>query len=146
MKAIVHVYSSAALGGVVYIVTSSQVASVSAFLSGILIDIDHIFDFLIFSREKFSVRNFFSWCDDGRWEKISMPFHSYELYLLLVITTYYFPNNMLLGFLFGLGLHLVLDQIWNCHLRKELRLFKYFYFLSYRFYTGFHKSKLQVGK
>ncbi len=67
MKASVHFYSSWLLGGIVYKLSQSVGISMAAFLSTILIDIDHVFDFIIFSGEKFSIKNIFSWCNHGRW-------------------------------------------------------------------------------
>jgi len=69
-------------------------------------------------------------------------FHSYELYFLLGIITYYFPHGILIGLMLGTGVHLILDQIWNCHLRSEFRVSPWFYFLTYRVHCGFHKDKL----
>lgn len=139
-----HLYSSALLGGSLYAATQSAQVSIAAFLSGIFVDIDHVSDFLIFSDEKFSIKNVFSWCDDGRWEKIALFFHSYELYFILITLTYYSPHNILIGILLGTGLHIILDQIGNCYLRKNFSLSLWFYFLTYRILVGFHKDKLRT--
>jgi|TARA_B100000315_G_scaffold260500_1_gene322418 hypothetical protein len=144
MKTSVHVYSSGFLGMLLYGKTHSMEISVAAFLSGIFIDIDHLFDFWFFAEEEISLRNFFSWCDSGKWEKISTIFHSYELYVLALVAAYLYPHGMLIGTLIGVGVHLVLDQVWNCHIRKNLRLSVYFYFLIYRVRVGFHKSRLRM--
>jgi hypothetical protein len=144
MKGKAHVYGAGIQGGVVYLLSQSMEVSIITFLSGVLIDLDHVLDFLVFSGEKFTLKKFLSWCDEGRWERVSLIFHSYEVYLILAIITYYFPNNILLGLTYGIGFHLLLDQIWNCHICNGLRLFHWFYFLTYRIRVGFHKSKLAV--
>lgn len=141
MKTSTHVYSSAILGGTVYALTQSVQMAVATFASGVLIDLDHLFDFLVFSKERFSIKNFYSWCYNGKWEKITLLCHSYELYLALGIIAYFYPNHILIGFLLGGGLHLILDQIGN---RIYGFRFPMFYFLTYRCYMGFHKSKLLV--
>lgn len=140
MNVRVHLYTSTLLGGVLYAVTRSWQIAVSSILSGIFIDIDHILDFLLFSGEKFSVKSMFSWCHEGRWRKVTLLLHSYEIYFILIIVTYYFPSEILMGILFGTGLHMILDQARNPACEN---LSKWFYFLSYRIYAGFSKKNLK---
>lgn len=142
MDSRIHFYSSTLLSGCLYTITQSPQITISGFLSGILIDIDHVFDFLVFSKDKISIKNLFSWCNEGKWEKIIHICHSYEFYLLLCVITYYSPNNIQTGILFGGGLHLILDQIGNCYLKNKFRLSPWFYFLTYRAFVNFNKEKL----
>ena len=142
MKGSIHFYSSGLLGGAVYKLSQSLEMSIITFLCGFLIDIDHVFDYLVLSGRKFSIKNLLSWCYNDEWEIIFLFFHSYELYFLLGVTTYYFPNNILIGLMLGIGVHLVLDQIWNCRRRNDICLSPWFYFITYRAYAGFHKDKL----
>lgn len=58
--------------------------------------------------------------------------------------TYYFPHNILIAILLGTGLHIILDQIGNCYLRKNFSLSLWFYFLTYRILVGFHKDELRT--
>ncbi len=144
MKASAHFYSSCLLGGIVYTFSQSLVITVVASLSTILVDIDHALDFLIFSAEKFSIKNLFVWCEQAKWERVTLIFHSYELYFLLGVIAYYFPSDILKGLMLGLGMHFLLDQIWNCHLRKDYHLTPWFYFLTYLIFAGFHKDNLLI--
>ncbi len=146
MKAITHIYASAVLGGIVYTVSKSAAMSLTAFLSGFLIDLDHLLDFFLLSDQKFSISVFFDWFHNDKWDKIVVIFHSYELYVLLAITAYHFPNHILQGLVYGIGLHLLLDQVWNCYLGNDNHLSVWLYFLSYRIYAGFHKNKLRSDK
>ena len=144
MKTSTHVYSSAILSGTIFALTQSAPMAVSAFVSGVLIDLDHVPDFLIFSGERFSIKAFFSWFHDTKWEKVTLLFHSYELYLMLCIITFMYPDPVLVGVLLGCGLHLALDQIGlrSFGLRFGFQPAPMYYFLSYRYYVGFHKSRL----
>ena len=141
MKPSIHVCSSAVLGGILYTLTQSIPMAIATFVSGVFIDLDHVFDYLVFSKEKFSIKGFFSWCYGIRWERVALLFHSYELLLALSIITYFYPNNILIGVLLGSGLHLILDQIGN---RIYGFRFPMFYFLTYRCFVGFHRSQLLV--
>lgn len=144
MKVPAHVCTSTLLGAALYAHTGSWQVAAAGLVSGVLIDVDHIFDFLIFSGEAFSVRNLFSWCDDGRWERISLPFHSYELYLLAGLITYFRPSPIMAGVLCGTGLHLLLDQFGNRYLAPRFSVSLWFYFFAFRFSVGFRKERLRT--
>ena len=142
MKIRTHLYTTTLLSGGLFAATRSPQIAVSCFLSGIFIDIDHVFDFLIFSEEKFSIKNILSWCNELKWKKIVLIFHSYEFFIFLSFIMYYFPHNILLGILLGSGLHLILDQIGNCSFSKYHKPFPWFYFFTFRILSGFRKEKL----
>ncbi len=142
MKLRTHFYTSTLLSGGLYAATRSPQIAVSCFLSGIFIDIDHAFDFLIFSGEKFSFKNMLSWCIKERWDKVVLIFHSYEILILLGFIMYYFPHNILLGILLGSGLHLILDQTGNCSFSNYHKLFPWFYFFTFRIFSGFRREKM----
>jgi membrane-bound metal-dependent hydrolase YbcI (DUF457 family) len=141
-----HIVSSTALATGIYAATSSLAMAASALLSGIFIDIDHVIDFFIFSGERFSIKGFTSWCYEGRWERLILIFHSYELYLAYGLFVYYHPHPILLGILSGVGLHLFLDQAGNRSLIKAFTISKWFYFFTFRAWGGFHKDWLRTPK
>ncbi|MBF0456631.1 MAG: hypothetical protein HQK99_01900 [Nitrospirae bacterium] len=136
----VHTYTSAALGGVIYAVTGSLQAGASALIAGVFIDIDHLFDFLMFSGERLTLHNFKSWCNEMKWNRITLIFHSYELFVLLGFIAYYTRSETAAGILCGAALHIMLDQTGNL---KKYRLSPWFYFLLYRVINGFKKDKLR---
>ena len=139
MKPSVHVATSVLLATALYAYSGSVPVAASCLVSGVLIDLDHVLDFHIFSGERLSIANFFSWCNDGRWQKISLIFHSYELFGILCAVAYYLDNALLRGMLWGAGLHLLIDQIANT---REYRLSPWFYFLGYRIAVGFRRERL----
>jgi len=141
MKASVHVVASAALAGALYYETSSVAMAAACVVAGVLWDLDHIADYLVFSGEKFTVRDFFSWCDDNRWQRVTLLLHSYELYALLAFWTLLYGGPPAYGVLFGAGLHMLLDQTGNIN-TKVLRMSPWFYFLSFRIMSGFRKEKM----
>lgn len=142
----VHIVSSAALAVVIFNETSSAAMALFAFLSGILIDLDHLLDFLVLSGMRFSVKNLFRWCNEGLWEKIVLILHSYELYIIFALFAYYFPHPVTTGICLGVGLHLLLDQIGNRYMLKHLSINPLFYFFTYRAWGGFRKERLRVDK
>ena len=142
MKPSVHVYSSALLTAAVYAYSRSVPEAASCLVSGVLIDLDHVVDFYLFSEERFTLLNFFSWCNDTRWQRIVLVLHSYELFGLLCVVSYYLDSAVLRGILWGAGLHLLLDQIGNT---RTYGLSPWFYLMGYRFAKGFRRDKLQVS-
>lgn len=141
-----HVITSSVLAVTIYAWTNSVATAVSAFISGILIDLDHLLDFFLLSGESFSVRGLFSWCNEGRWERLILIFHSYELYFIYGIFVYNHPHPILTGILLGTGLHLLLDQAGNRHLTKGFAISHWFYFLIFRGWGKFHKDWLRKPK
>lgn len=141
-----HIVTSALLAAILYSASSSAIMSLTAALGGVFIDLDHMVDYLVFSGEKFSLRGMFSWCDDGRWEQIVLIFHSYELFALYALWVYFNPHPFFAGIFYGVGLHLILDQIGNRYLLKNLSLHPLFYFLTYRAWAGFRKEYLREDR
>lgn len=133
--------SSALLGAGVYAGTGSETMAVSTVASGILIDLDHVLDFVVFSKMKFSIKNMFVWCDQCLWNKVTLLFHSWELMLLLSIAAISTQNPILLGIMIGAGFHLAADQVVN---PRKNPLHKYFYFLSFRIAKGFSREHILV--
>lgn len=140
MKPTAHIYASAAAGGAVYGMTGSLETAVSCLLSGVFLDVDHLLDYYLLAGGRFSFKDFFSWCNDLRWKKIYLVFHSYELYVLLLLAAWLFPGRALTGALLGMGLHLLMDQAGNTVLNK------WFYFMTFRYRSGFASSALVADR
>ncbi|WP_420264142.1 hypothetical protein [Candidatus Magnetominusculus dajiuhuensis] len=139
----VHACTSAALGGVIYAITNSWQEAAAALITGVFIDIDHIFDFLIFSGERLTMRNFTSWCGEMKWNRITLIFHSYELFIVLGFIAYYSGSETVTGILYGAVLHVLLDQTGNL---RKYQFSQWFYFLAYRIIKGFKKDNLRSFK
>ncbi len=142
MKPSVHVSTSAILATAIYAYSRSVPEAASCLVGGVLIDLDHVVDFHLFSGERFSLTNFFSWCNESRWQRLTVIFHSYELLGILCAIAYYLDNAVLRGIIWGAGLHLLLDQIGNL---RTFRLSPWFYLLGYRIVMGFRRDKLQLS-
>ncbi|MFA6412855.1 MAG: hypothetical protein WCW53_09160 [Syntrophales bacterium] len=140
MKASTHVGISAVAAISAYKLTGSQPMSISLFLSGIFIDLDHVLDFILLSKERFSISNFFSWCNDLRWQKAFIVFHSYELITIFALMSFLLANDILIGITIGCVLHLLADQISIMTLERTEGVSPWLYFFSYRYSVGFEKK------
>jgi hypothetical protein len=144
MKATAHIGVSALAAAAAYEITASGPIAVSLFISGVLIDLDHLPDYLLLAKEKFSFRSFFSWYHDRKWQKIYIVFHSYELMALLVMASFWLRNGAFIGMTSGCLLHMVMDQIGNIRMKPGERLSPWFYFFLHRCQAGFEKKNLTV--
>lgn len=129
-----HTVGSAITSAVFFAFTKSWEGTLTCFLSGIFIDLDHVLDFWLV-RRKISVtyREVVEFCFD-REGKIYLFLHSYEL--LAVLWAAFFMLGMppvLGGIASGMSVHTALDQIVN-------PVYPLAYFFFYRLKMGFPKA------
>ena len=122
MKLPVHIISSTIISSLVYFITKSFILSITTFLSGIFIDLDHFIDYFYTERKvKIDVKDFFYKCENFQLKKTFLLLHSYEIIVLLIILNFLYPENkFVVGFSIGYGTHLLLDIIYNFSLNIEI--------------------------
>ncbi len=130
-----HVLASAATSVIFYGLTKSVSGTLTCFLSGIFIDIDHVFDFWIAKRKfLFTYRELYQFFDREKAGKVHLIFHSYELLLTFWAVLFFCHLGMFwLGIAVGCTVHMLFDQ-WLNPLRPRV------YFLLYRIKHGFTKE------
>ncbi|MBI3652635.1 MAG: hypothetical protein HY231_16560 [Acidobacteria bacterium] len=153
MKAKHHFWSSLALGGLCYYLTTSPAAFSGAMVGGFLIDADHVADQLWsiyqgaphtqtpppLSAHPNGWRAFLTRYVRRR-KLVRMPLllHAYEWLSLLLLLTLLAPTPFRIGLLAGYALHLALD-LYRHH--NEF-LSPLFYSLLYRLAHGFRRDQL----
>lgn len=107
----------------------------ACFLGGVFIDLDHFLDYCIIKRRIcLSVKKLEDYCLKEKSGKLYLILHSYELLLAgWIITSFFNPNPIFLGLLFGLTVHMIFDQLLN-------PVYPMAYFLTYRAWFGFPKK------
>jgi hypothetical protein len=144
-----HIIMSIPLGTTIAWLTHSISAGLLCFLSGVLVDVDHIFDYIInFKLKSFNIFNIFnikqiyhtyihleSTAKEGKIKKLYLMFHSIEFVLLLYASFLFTKNKYLLAIALGLAGHLAMDIMTN-------RLKPHAYFLSSRMAERFNAPKL----
>ncbi len=135
MLPIVHTAASGIISLIFASITKSLGGSIVCFLSGILIDIDHLIDFWIAKKKIIlSYKGLFSFCAWEKEGKLYLIFHSLELLMALWLAIFLLNLNIVwVGFVIGLTFHLLLDWFSN-----PLRPWVYFFF--YRVKHGFAKE------
>ncbi len=130
-----HILASGITGIVFAKLTNSWPGTIACFLSGILIDLDHLLDYVINKKKMcWSVKKLENFCAQKEDGKIYFFLHSYELVAFLWLIVFCFKLNAIwLGIVFGMSIHLLIDQLAN-------PIYPLTYFLFYRFKLGFPKS------
>ena len=123
MKPPGHVIISLSIGGVLWAITKSPYALVASFLTGVMIDLDHLVEYYRWFVKEDNTRVFFF-------------FHSYELLVPSLLAGYFSGwDPVVLGVSAGYLGHLLTDQFAN-----PVRPWAYFF--TYRARMGFRRDKI----
>lgn len=134
----IHLFASVVVCAGFYWYNGDFVATLAAFFSAMLLDVDHLFDYSLYlfqSREAPKVSEFISGAYFKKWQRFVCPFHAWELAALLLILWAVQSNVIFLGLAVGLVTHLVLDYWTNTVNRVA-------YFFSFRLYHRFSKPAI----
>lgn len=139
MKPEYHLFVSAALSSVFYLMTGSVAGSVASFLGGFFIDLDHFVDFWTYKRRITYSKEFFGKYFE-KFGRVLIPLHSVELLWLIYLVQVATGSVILLGLCAGMAVHLVMDMIGNIDLNP------FSYFLFYRIINRFSRPRLARKK
>ena len=140
MKPVNHVIISGIVASFFYMYFKSAVYSFVCFLSGVIIDVDHILDYYL-NYKTFSagLKHFYNSCTETEIDKLYLILHSYELIFILWMSVFVFPENLLLiAICLGITQHMLVDQFGN-------KLDKFAYFFIFRLQKGFKKEHLFIN-
>ena len=116
-----HIIVSVPLGAAAGFFTESLSAGLLCFLSGILIDVDHIIEYIIHHRPKsFNFKEFYQACgkfakreEEGGVKKLYLIFHAGEFAILLWMIFAFFRNIYLFSIALGYTGHIISDALVN---------------------------------
>ena len=109
-----HLVTTAAACAVVYAGTGSPALTAGLAAGGFLIDVDHVFDYVLFERQRdLRPSSFLRYYVNGQARRVVLVLHSYELLALLAAIAWLTRIEWLWGWVFGMLLHLPLDVIFN---------------------------------
>jgi len=129
MRPSIHVVSSLTLGILFWFFTKSIYASFICFISGVLVDLDHIIEYVMhFGWKTLSIRSIYDASKDTTSQKGSkvyprlyLLFHSSEMAILLAVISLYVKNIYVSAFALGYLSHIAIDSFGN-----KLNPFTYF--------------------
>ncbi|UCD36391.1 MAG: hypothetical protein JSU90_06075 [Nitrospiraceae bacterium] len=106
-----HAAVSLALSGILYLIFRSWSMSAASFISGVLIDLDYVIDYVAQCSSPCGVKDFLRMHREGRLLKVRL-FHGWEWLCLLGAAAWMTAwNDWFTGAFLGLGIHLFLDTI-----------------------------------
>lgn len=141
MKLAQHCMSAVPLAVAAYAATSGSLAA--AFMAGassVLIDCDHVLDYLLCNKRWGGLSHFFAMCEEGRLPRLYLLLHSFELviFLWLLVGTGV-AAAWGVGLTIGVTGHMLMDWVGNRHLVKQS-----FYWLWYRAVNRFDGNALYL--
>ena len=121
MKPLSHVAVSAFLGATFLFFTKSIYAGVLCFASGILVDFDHIIEYIIhYGWKTLSLKNVYRASENtckknnkNAFKKLYLIFHAYEITAVFWVVAICTRNMYLVAIALGYSIHLVLDCVGN---------------------------------
>jgi len=144
MKTKQHIISSLFLMPIIFAFTKNYFFAVLSGIITILVDIDHIIDFIITQKKIDTLPNMHQAFETFKYVKKNyFIFHSWEIIILLFFGYYFFKNEIFIILCFSIALHLLLDQIYNSFFLKKYSLKLFFYFFIYRLYHKFDVLSLR---
>src|SRR5262245_37067420 len=109
-----HLVTTALACAGVYASTGSAALTAGLAVGGFLIDVDHVFDYVVFERQRdLRPSAFLRYYLGGRVQRVVLVLHSYELAVLLAVLAWTSGVEALWGYVLGMALHLPLDIVFN---------------------------------
>jgi len=128
------------VGAAVAIYFKSFVCGAASFLAGVLVDIDHVLDYLINYGFRFRIKTFWYCSMRTKYGRLSLVLHSYELVILFwVLILAVRPGNIWTAAAVGMTQHLILDHIRNIRCGK---MGWQPYFFLFRLKKGFATDRI----
>ena len=136
MKPSIHVATSFSVALVLYFFTKSIYATLLCLVSGILVDFDHVIEYLVhFGGKDINIKRIYQACRELLFKKLYLVFHSAEIVIIFWIMTALTRNIYVLAIALGYSSHIILDFVGN-------PLHPFSYFVTRRFMRKFETHKL----
>ena len=136
MKPSIHVATSFSVALVLYFFTKSIYATLLCLVSGILVDFDHVIEYLVhFGGKDINIERIYQACRELLFKKLYLVFHSIEIVIIFWIMTALTRNIYVLAIALGYSSHIILDFVGN-------PLHPFSYFVTRRFMRKFETHKL----
>jgi hypothetical protein len=131
-----HAIASLGCSVLFYLIFKSFLYSVVCFLAGILVDLDHVIDYVRCTGWNLNIKYFFQFVYGIHYDRLTILFHAWEFSVLFVIMIMVTGGNLLV-LAVGIGFiqHLIFDQCTN-----PIKPFAYF--IIYRLRHKFSKESI----
>lgn len=135
MRSKYHFVATIAASSAIYLIFKSLPCFIISFISGFLIDLDHLLDYYVQEGITLKFEKFYEWCFGRKFKYSTLILHSLEFLFLLWFLIYVFwLGQFWLSLAIGFSQHMIFDLIFNQNILKTHK----FYFLTIRIYERFH--------
>lgn len=135
-----HLVTTAAACTAAYMSTGNVALTAGLAAGGFLIDVDHVFDYVLFERQRnLRPSAFLKYYLEGRVRHVVLLLHSYELLAVLALLATWSGMDWLWGYVLGMSLHLPLDIVFNGRLVPGGLV--HFYSFAWRAREGFRAER-----
>ncbi len=135
-----HGAASVLLGAGLLVATGSLPQAVVAALASVLIDFDHVIDFILEQRKVKRLGVMMDYYHNMQFERVFFIFHSIELVIIAGTLAFILHMTLVLSLAIGAGFHVLCDFCYWVILKKKTRTATYFF--VFRAWNGFHKSRI----
>ena len=134
-----HLALSTPVAGGLYLISGSWQMAAASMVTGVLVDIDHVVEYLVEYGFSLDIRRFFRPVFGARYRRVFYLLHAWE-WLLLAIPAVWATGfaAWAVGLLIGYLHHLMMDHLGN-------RGTPYSYFLTWRWRQGFDHARCFPG-
>jgi len=109
-----HAASSVVFSAILYAVFRSWPLTVSSFVTGVFVDVDHVVDYVAEHGARPDLKLFFRTCYDRNLKRARLVFHGWEWLILCSLGAWASGwNPWVTGATLGFGQHMLLDHLSN---------------------------------
>ena len=145
MKVRQHIISSLPLGTVCFISSGNLFLSVITMIASIMVDFDHVVDYIITRGRISSLREMIKTYEDFGVHKNYLLLHSWEVIFPLSIYLLFYPCTLLNYLFVGYVFHVILDQIYNVWFLGEDNVKIPYYSFIFRMWNNFDVKPLRIS-
>lgn len=142
MRPINHAIATAAIGIPVLIGTRSPALAACFAVPCLLIDVDHLLDFVIWEKKPLNFKRFFKEGVPRTWPRMLYILHGYEWVALLGVAAWRTGSPELTAVALGWFSHIILDDVGNRFSSNPTRIKLPFYFVLFRLSRGFKRERV----
>ncbi|MHB8880757.1 MAG: hypothetical protein ACYC69_04495 [Thermodesulfovibrionales bacterium] len=142
MRPSYHLLSAGIAGYPYYGITGALDSAVCFATAAVMMDIDHVIDYILWNERPLSLRLFFKKGTLLKGSRMVFFLHGYECIALCYLISWWFNSRLFFAVSNGFMMHLVLDEIGNRLPSACVKLNTFFYFFVYRWIKGFRINKI----
>jgi hypothetical protein len=141
-----HAIATAAAAVPVYALTGSPALTAAFAAPCLLIDVDHLLDFVLWEKRPLDPRRFLKEGVPRTWPRLVYILHGYEWIALLALISWQTRSPFVTALAAGWLAHVLIDDLGNRLPSNPTWLNPLFYFITFRMSVGFRRERISRVK